>query len=176
MITKTKKNDFELEIDSRELTAEELIEIKDFIRKDKEKNIDKLNVQKPYLKRKMKGFLSYYLYLSISLSISSLYSQTDTKINYFENQWRLEIEDSSFFELDTLVFCEDYYDEEEDEEEAEDEEEDEIDENWSEGELVDQNSNKLINKDQNKENFNESIRKYNSQSIKSNTDFNSENE
>jgi hypothetical protein len=74
MITKTKKNDFELEIDSRELTAEELIEIKDFIRKDKEKNIDKLNVQKPYLKRKMKGFLSYYLYLSISLSISSLYS------------------------------------------------------------------------------------------------------
>lgn len=52
MITKTKKNDFELEIDSRVLTSEELIEIKDFIRKDKEKNIDKLNVEKPYLKKK----------------------------------------------------------------------------------------------------------------------------
>ena len=53
MIINNKTNDFELEIDSRELTSEELIEIKDFIRKDKEKNIDKLNVQKPYLKRKM---------------------------------------------------------------------------------------------------------------------------
>jgi len=54
MIINNKTNDFELEIDSRELTSEELIEIKDFIRKDKEKNSDKLNVQKPYLKRKMK--------------------------------------------------------------------------------------------------------------------------
>ncbi len=54
MIINNKTNDFELEIDSRELTSEELIELKDFIRKDKEKNSDKLNVQKPYLKRKMK--------------------------------------------------------------------------------------------------------------------------
>lgn len=53
MIIKNKTNDFELEIDSRELTSEELIEIKDFIRKDKEKNFDKLNLQNPYLKRKM---------------------------------------------------------------------------------------------------------------------------
>jgi hypothetical protein len=51
----TKRNnsqDFELEVDSRELTTEELLEVNDFIRRDKLKNSNKLSTQKIYLKRK----------------------------------------------------------------------------------------------------------------------------
>lgn len=59
----------------------------------------------------MKRLLNY-LFLSFYLCISSLFSQTNMKINYLENQWRLKIEDNSFFELDTLVFYEDYYQDE----------------------------------------------------------------
>lgn len=47
-------NDFELEIDSRELTRDELLEIKDFIQKDKDKNIDQFKIQKTILKRNIK--------------------------------------------------------------------------------------------------------------------------
>lgn len=58
---------------------------------------------------------------------------------------------------------EDYYDEEDedDEDEEAEEEEEEIDENWSDGDLIDENKNL-----ESKKNQNESIRKYNSQSIK----------
>ena len=53
MTTKNTTNDFELEIDSRELTSVELLEIKDFIRRDKEKNSTNTNVLKPFKNRKL---------------------------------------------------------------------------------------------------------------------------
>ncbi|NBX79625.1 MAG: hypothetical protein EBQ94_04470 [Flavobacteriales bacterium] len=53
MTTKNTTNDFELEIDSRELTSVELLEIKDFIRRDKEKNSTNANVLKPFKNRKL---------------------------------------------------------------------------------------------------------------------------
>jgi hypothetical protein len=57
----------------------------------------------------MKKQLKYSIFFSINLSLSSLFSQSNSNIIFFENQWRLTIEDSSFFNLDTLVFYKDYY-------------------------------------------------------------------
>ena len=51
MKTKNQSFDFELEVDSRELTSEELLEIKDFIQKNKDKNLNQLNIQKSIVKR-----------------------------------------------------------------------------------------------------------------------------